>query len=31
MEAKIFKKKYERIAKYMIGMPKNLHDNPFES
>lgn len=31
MEAKIFKKKYERIAKHMSGMPKDPHMNPFES
>lgn len=31
MEAKIFKKKYERIAKHMSGMPKDVSFNPFES
>ena len=31
MEAKIFKKKYERISKHMSGMPKDLLSNPFDT
>jgi hypothetical protein len=32
LEAKLFKKKYERVAKHVSGMPKmDRHMNPFTS